>query len=83
MMKTLTHPTDVPTTDMRRYVDGWKTAGVVLETEKLARLRAMSDDEARAIMHVLLAMPLPKNMPPRACGLVEQQKWFQKLRPAS
>lgn len=75
---------DVATTaDIRRYVDGWNAAGTALEAEKLARLRAMSDDEARAVMHAILAMPLPENTPSRTCGLVEQQMWFQKLRPAS
>jgi hypothetical protein len=55
--------------------------GEFLEAEKVQRLRAMTDDEAREIMHAILAFPLPTDMLPRECGLVEQQKWFQKLPP--
>jgi hypothetical protein len=67
----------------KRYLDAWKTASTFLEAEKTARLRAMTDDEAREVMHAILAFPLPHDLPPRTCGLVEQQRWFQKLRPNS
>ena len=66
----------------QRYLAGWAAADAILAAEKLARfkrLRAMTDDEAREIMHALLAIPLPADMPERECGLVEQQKWFRLL----
>jgi hypothetical protein len=63
----------------KRYLAAWASADAFLTEEKLARLRAMTDDEAREIMHAILAFPLPTDMPERVCGLVEQQKWFRKL----
>ncbi len=61
----------------KRFLGAWASA--FLEAEKVNRLRAMSDDEAREIMHAILALPLPAQLPSRVCGLVEQQRWFQKL----
>ncbi len=63
----------------KRYLEAWSSASEFLEAEKTRRLRAMTDDEAREIMHAILAFPLPANRPERVCGLVEQQKWFQQL----
>ncbi len=63
----------------KRFLTAWASASTFLEAEKIQRLRAMSDDEAREIMHAILALPLPADLPSRACGLVEQQRWFQKL----
>lgn len=65
----------------RRYVESWKAAGEFLEAERRARLRAMTDEQAREAMHALLSIPLPADLPPRVCGLVEQQNWFKKLHP--
>lgn len=63
----------------KRYISAWASADAFLAQEKLTRLRAMTDDEAREIMHAILAFPLPIDMPERVCGLVEQQKWFRQL----
>lgn len=63
----------------KRYLAAWASADAFLEAEKLQRLRAMTDDEAREIMHAILAFPLPADMPERTSGLVEQQKWFRQL----
>ncbi len=65
----------------KRYLDAWTSASAFLEAEKTQRLRAMTDDEAREIMHAILAFPLPDDLPKRTCGPVEQQRWFQKLPP--
>jgi len=70
----------IPVEIGQRYLAAWASADEFLEQEKLARLRAMTDDEAREIMHAILAMPLPPDMPERDCGMVEQQKWFRKLQ---
>jgi hypothetical protein len=66
----------------RRWVETWAFAGKELEAIKRRELEAMTDEQARAAALDLLTMPLPADLPPRIdSGLVEQQRWFSKLRP--
>ena len=66
--------------DGQRWVETWKLAGADLERIRRQELREL--DTYRAI--VLLCGPGDYSRPPRApkpwSGLVEQQRWFAKLR---
>jgi hypothetical protein len=65
----------------RRWAATWAQAGRELAAIELAELRAMTDDQARAAVLALLSAPLPAGLPERTTsGLVEQQRWFRKLR---
>lgn len=67
----------------RRLVRTWIEAGAELERVRWRELEAMTDDEAREAVLDLLTMPLPPDLPPRfESGLVEQQRWFARLRRA-
>ena len=64
----------------RRWVETWRAAGPELERIRQDELRRL--DTRRAI--ALLCGPADYTAPPRApkptSGLVEQQRWFQKIR---
>jgi hypothetical protein len=64
----------------KEWVAAWKAAGS--EMDKLRRDELRSLDPLRAIE--LLCGPADYRVPPRApkatSGLVEQQRWFTKLR---
>ena len=63
----------------RRWVETWRRAGPELERIRREELRAL--DTHRTI--ALLCGPADYTVPPRApkptSGLVEQQRWFQKM----
>ena len=65
----------------RQWVQTWKTAGPELERIRRRELREI--DGFRTI--AMLCGPADYRVPPRApkptSGLVEQQRWFSKLRP--
>jgi hypothetical protein len=67
----------------RRWVEAWRQAGEDLERVRRQELRNL--DGLRAIG--LLCGPADYFSPPRApqptSGLVEQQRWFAKLRKAA
>ena len=64
----------------RRWVAAWRTAGPELERIRREELRRLDTFKTIA----LLSGPADYNVPPRApkpsSGLVEQQRWFEKLR---
>jgi hypothetical protein len=63
-----------------RWVAGWKRAGLRLRRLKEAELQAVST--AQALRNLASAFEsCRRHFPPRpSSGLVEQQRWFQKLR---
>jgi hypothetical protein len=66
---------------LRRWAATWERAGKELTEIERRELQAMTDDQARAAAIALLSMPLPPDLPERlTSGLVEQQRWFAKLR---
>jgi len=66
-----------------RWIETWKRAGPELEAIRRRELARMTDEEARAAAADLLSLPLPSDMPERRdSGLVEQQRWFMRLRAA-
>ena len=65
--------------DLQRWGRAWKVAGVHLAGERAARLRAMTDEEARTIIARIFSGPQPPVVE-RDSGLLEQQRLFRKLR---
>lgn len=62
-----------------RRVETWRAAGDLLQRERWAHLRAMTDDDSRRAVAELLSLPYPE-LPERGSGLVEQQKVFRRVR---
>ena len=65
--------------EIRRHIVAWRTARAFLERERADRLRAMTDDECRAIIARIFGGPRP-TATERSSGLIEQQRLFRKLR---
>jgi hypothetical protein len=68
--------------DILRRVEAWRVASKVLDEERSARLRSMTDDECRRIIADIFSVPMPPYRE-RQSGLVEQQRLFKKLRRSS
>jgi hypothetical protein len=67
---------------LRAWAQNWIELGPILEAIRRRELEAMTESEIRQAALDLLTMPLPADLPPRLqSGLVEQQRWFSRLRP--
>lgn len=65
--------------DLQRWARAWTIAGAHLAGERVARLRALADDDARKIIAGIFTGPVPARVE-RESGLVEQQRFFRKLK---
>jgi hypothetical protein len=66
---------------LRRWAETWERVG--RELEAIRRREIESVDTQEAIRQIFGSGPLIDNAPPRTTsGLVEQQKWFARLRAA-
>jgi hypothetical protein len=68
----------------RDWMRQWRAAATALAEERRHRLRAMTDDEARAAASALLDLAEGVPLPPGRVihsGLVEQQAAFHHRRP--
>jgi hypothetical protein len=65
--------------DLKRWARAWKIAGAHLERERAARLRAMTEDDARRIIARIFTGPMPAPFE-RESGLIQQQRLFRKLK---
>ena len=66
---------------LRKWAETWARAGTELEAIKRRELQAMSDEDAKEAALDVLSMPLPEDLPPRpGSGLVDQQRWFARIR---
>ena len=63
-----------------RYIETWRVAGPLLEEERRARLRAMTDEEARETIAALFFGDVTPPGGRRESGLVEQQRLFRNLK---
>ena len=69
---------------LRKWVETWTRAGPELDAIRRRELEALSDDDIRQIVQNLMSVPLPPDLPMRLdSGLVEQQRWFARLRESS
>jgi hypothetical protein len=66
---------------LREWAETWARAGVELQAIKRRELQAMSDTDAKEAALDLLSMHLPEDLPTRSgSGLVDQQRWFARIR---
>lgn len=65
--------------DLQRHARAWRVAGAYLAGERVARLRAMTEDDTRGIVARLFKGPAPKPIE-RVSGLIAQQHLFRKLK---
>lgn len=65
----------------KRWVEQWRITGPLLDEIKTRELRQMTEEEGRrAAEMVMEAVPLAPDEVPLTSGLVEQQRWFRKVR---
>jgi len=67
----------------RRWVEQWRATGPLLEAIRIEELRALTEEQARAISEGLLAGvpgPLDWRADPFSSGFVEQQRIFSRAR---
>lgn len=65
--------------DLKRRARAWRVAGAYLADERVARLRAMTDEDARGIIARIFSGPVPEPIE-RDSGLVAQQRLFRNLK---
>lgn len=65
--------------DLQRRASAWRVASAYMAQERVGRLRAMTDDDAREIIARIFNGPVPKPVA-RECGLIAQQRLFRKLK---
>ncbi len=68
-----------------RYIKIWERTGKELRKIKMQELAAMTDQQAREDTYDLLMLSNTAYRSPqrkRHSGLVEQQRWFKKIRKA-
>lgn len=65
--------------DLLRWNRAWNIAGAHMAGESAARLRAMTDDDARLIIGRIFSGPMPMRLE-RESGLILQQQLFRRLK---
>lgn len=75
---------DRSVTNSRCLVQQWERAAAALHGVRRAEVAALSDRDAlMATVDLLEALDRLPHLPPRSSsGLVEQQRWFTRARPA-
>lgn len=69
--------------DTEKWVRTWQTTGPLLAEIERRELEQMTEEEwQQAVEDVLSVLP-PDTEAPTTSGLVQQQKWFAKLRQKS
>lgn len=66
--------------DARRWVETWRRAGAALEQVRRRELRALDVTAAIALLTGPADYTQPPRCPRESSGLVEQQRWFAKVR---
>lgn len=69
--------------DTQRWVRTWQAAGPLLAEIERRELAQMTDYERQQAIEDLLSVVPPDSEVHTTSGLVEQQKWFAKLRQKS
>lgn len=67
--------------DLERWNSTWQRAAKALDGVRRRELQAMTDDDVRRAITEVFSVPFDfAAAPPRASGLVEQQRLFAPLR---
>ena len=76
--------TCVSDADLKRWAETWERAGRELALIRRRELERMTDDDVRRAIADLFSDTVLTELPPRTTsGLVEQQRWFTRLRESS
>ena len=67
------------TTDIQQWVNNWKRVGPILEQIEADALRE-NDDKSLESFIPLLNWVCERATPRPSSGLVEQQRWFMRIR---
>ena len=65
---------------LKQYADRWKRLGPLLEAQREEDVRRSNTISNIAAFGRLYAIAAAASPPPPTSGLVEQQRWFAKLR---
>lgn len=66
---------------LRDWVETWVRAGPELDAVRRREIAGLTDEDIRQILQNLFSVPFPADFPVRSSsGLVEQQRWFARLR---
>jgi hypothetical protein len=66
--------------ELRLWVETWKKAGKALEEIKRHKLQSYNYPENQEIIDSMLQFAYKHRKPRLTSGLVEQQRWFMKMR---
>ena len=75
-------PVNSPRELMRRWVDTWRQAGLELDEVRRREIECADTQEAVRQLFETGEDPIDIPPPPESSGLVDQQAWFAKMRPA-
>lgn len=76
-------PDDTIRAELRRFLERWRAAGPFLQEERWARLRAMTDEEARNAALDVLRLWQPELPGDNGDGLLRQRRVFARWRDPS
>jgi hypothetical protein len=65
---------------MKKWVETWKRAGPILEEIRKDELRNFDYQKNKQIIDEMLQWAIDHAKPRLSSGLVEQQRWFMKMR---
>ena len=65
---------------MKKWVETWKRAGPILEEIRKDELRNFDYKKNKQIIDEMLQWAIDHAKPRLSSGLVEQQRWFMKMR---
>jgi len=74
-MKTATTPAE-----QRHWMQQWREAAIALDEIKRDELASLTERDARRHIRSVLGLPRGWRNPDEACGLIEQQAFFQRQR---
>jgi hypothetical protein len=73
-------PPDYSTPQCREAVLAWKRAGAALEAVRRKEIAGADTQKALAVLEEIFELALRESPPRPTSGLIEQQRWFQRLK---
>lgn len=67
-------------TQLQHWVETWKRTGIALDRIKQHELQHQNEAERLALLDEMLQWACDHAQPRLSSGLVEQQRWFMKMR---
>jgi len=66
--------------EQRRWMQQWREAAIALDEVKRDELANLSERDARRQVKSILGLPRGWRNPDEPCGLIEQQRFFNRQR---